>query len=358
MTMALRLAAVFLSCAALAAACSGDSSAPAAQPTATSIAVVTETNATPTQPAASPPAATQQPTTPPTSVAGLPIIDMHFHPDASWDLSQLVALMDELGVQRAVGGSGDSGIEALRFAAAYPERFVPFAGQDGMRALNLAQGAPGWNLESEAALAYVDDLEALLAAGCWAGIGEAFVNTLGSHVSGGFSVPADSPFMRRIFDLSAQYGAPLSVHMDAAPVSVAELRHLLDSNPDGAFIWAHAGWYATPAQLRELLQSHPNLYIELSFRDEPRSFFPVSIGGVLQEDWRALLEEMPDRFVLGTDLLPPPTPQKYSELILFWRGVLDQLMPETARMLAHENAIRLLGAVTPPDERCLEMLDG
>lgn len=339
------------------AGCSGDSTPLTSQPAATPATAVTEATPAPTQPAAALPTATAQPSA--TTTGELPIIDMHFHPDAGWDRSGLIALMDELGVQQAVGGSGDEGVEALRFAAEHPGRFVPFAGQDGIRALNLLEGAPSWDLESAATLTYLDDLEAQLEAGCWAGIGEAFVNTLGSHVSGGFSVSADSALMRRLFELSAQYEAPLSVHMDAAPASVAELRRLLDSNPDGKFIWAHAGWYATPAQLRELLLAHANLHIELSFRDELRSFFPVTVGGVLQGDWHALLEDMPERFVLGTDLLPPPTPEKYSELILFWRGVLEQLTPDTAAMLAYANAQRLLGDRTPGNaEECVGMLGG
>jgi hypothetical protein len=165
--------------------------------------------------------------------------------------------------------------------------------------------------------------------------------------------------MRRLFDLSAQYDAPLSIHMDAAPASVAELRRLLDVNADGTLIWAHAGWYADPALLRELLQVHGNLYIELSFRDELRSFFPVTMGGEMEDSWRTLLEEMPDRFVLGTDLLPPPTPKKYSDLIAFWRGVLDQLTPETAAKLAHENAEGMMdGASVADATACAVMLGG
>ena len=319
---------------------------PPATPTPTAEVAASPTSlalpeATPTPETTRTPTATPEPTASP-EPALLPIIDVHFHPDAAWNIEELVALMDELGVVMAIGGAGDSGVEALRFTATYPDRFIPFAGQDGMRALNLIQGAPSWELESVAAQDYVAGLEEQLQADCWAGIGEAFINTLGSHVSGGFSIPADSPLMQRLLALAAQYDAPLSVHMDAAPASVEELKTLLDSNPDGLLIWAHAGWYASPSQLRELLQAHANLYIELSFRDELRSFFPVTSGGELQENWRDLLEELPDRFVLGTDLNPPPTPEKYSELVLLWRGVLEQLTAETASMIGHENATRLV----------------
>jgi predicted TIM-barrel fold metal-dependent hydrolase len=291
----------------------------------------------------------------PTAIAieRLPIVDMHFHPDVGWDIDSLLALMDELGVKLGVGGSGGTGSEALDFWRAHPDRFVPFAGQDAVRTLYRAEGTAATNFESARVVGQVARLGEQLDAGCWAGIGELFVNTLASHRTGAMRMPADSALMRRLWEMSATYSAPLHVHMDADPTSVAEMRRLLESNARGTWIWAHAGWYAQPTLLRELLQAHDNLYIELSFRDELRSFFAVSGGGRLRDDWRALLEEQPERFLLGTDLLPPPTAAKYRELILFWRGVLQQLTPATAAKLAHENAERLLSQSRAVDvSRC------
>jgi hypothetical protein len=309
--------------------------------------------------ASSAPAATPAPQPTKIAISRLPIIDMHFHPDAAWNLQTLLTLMDELGVKVAVGGTGGSGVVALDFAGQHPTRFVPFAGQDGVRAAYLAEGAAATGFETDRIIQHVSRLEEGLKAGCWAGIGELFVNTVASHRTGGIRMPADSPLMRRLWELSATYNVPLSVHMDADPVSVAEMRRLLAMNPNGTWIWAHSGWYTDPAQLRELLIAHPNLLLELSFRDEPRSFVPVTANGRLRESWRALLEEMPQRFFLGTDLLPPPTIAKYSELIRFWRGVLEQLTPATAARLAFENAERLLGQTKPVDVvRCKAITGG
>jgi hypothetical protein len=340
---------------ALAAACGDDEgqSSPTAVPSRPA-------QAESTAPAAgSPQAPPATPAPTPIVIESLPVVDMHFHPDAAWDLAALLALMDQLGVSQAVGGSGGTGADALDFASRHPERFVPFAGQDAVRALYVAEGTAAINLQSERALRHVAGLEAELKAGCWRGIGELFVNTLASHRTGALRMPADSPLLRRLWELSAAYNVPLSVHMDADPVSVAEMRRLLASNPNGTWIWAHSGWYASPALLRELLQAHPNLYLELSFRDEPRSFSALSTGGTLTQAWRDLLEELPERFLLGTDLLPPPTAAKYSELIRFWRGVLAQLSPESAALLAHRNAEGLLARVPPFDAvRCAALRNG
>jgi hypothetical protein len=80
--------------------------------------------------------------------------------------------------------------------------------------------------------------------------------------------------------------------MDADPTSVAEMRRLLESNACGLDLGARRR-YAQPTPLRELLQAHDNLYIDLSFRDELRSYFAVSgaagrtIGALLKSS-RAL----------------------------------------------------------------------
>jgi hypothetical protein len=291
-------------------------------------------------------ARTQEPaaTATPMAIERLPIVDMHFHPDAGWDIESLVRLMDELGVKLAVGGSGGTGGDALAFWRAHPDRFIPFAGQDAVRTLYAAEGTAATEFRSARVVGHVTRLAEQLDARCWVGIGELFVNTVASHRTGAMRMPADSALMRRLWEMSATYGVPLHVHMDADPASVAEMQRLLALNRSGTWIWAHSGWYLDPVLLREYLRVNPNLYAELSFRDEPRSFVSVSNGGRLREEWREVIEEMPERFLLGTDLLPPPTAAKYAELIVYWRGIMQQLTPATAAKLAHENAERLLAS--------------
>jgi len=54
-----------------------------------------------------------------------------------------------------------------------------------------------------------------------------------------------------------------------------------------------------------------------------------------------LLEEFPERFVIGTDS-DDTNPRSYADLISFWREILSQLSPGTAVKIAHQNAERLL----------------
>jgi hypothetical protein len=287
--------------------------------------------------------------------ATLPIIDLHLHLNSGWDPPALVQLFDELGVARAGGGAPPDSAAVLRFTTTYPTRFVPFAGEGELRRL-LSEGERAWNLESPAVLDYLMLLEASLQAGSFKGIGELYPN---NRVGGGVSrYPADSPLMQRLWALSATYQVPLSVHMDATDDSVAEMERLLASDRRGIWIWAHTGLFAEPSLVRRLLQSHPNLTCELSGRlptggigGPPPGVVGIvdavnyrAYDGRLRPAWKELLEEFPDRFVIGTDPVQPRL-TTYALVIGVWRQILGQLTPETAKMLAHGNAERLLGPV-------------
>jgi predicted TIM-barrel fold metal-dependent hydrolase len=316
------------------AACSGGSDFQA-QPTQP--AAVTESASATAHPTLAP---SPVPTPTPVDAATLPIVDAHFHADLSWDIDALLRLMDNLGVAMA-GSGGQSNLAGLRFVERDGARFFALAATDRIHALNLAEGGRSWRLESEATLREVERLERGLEAGCFDGIGEVLVNTLSSHRARQVRLPADSPLMQRLWSLSARYGVPLSVHMDAEPASVAEMERLISSDRAGVWLWAHSGWYATPSLLRRLLRDHPNLHLELSFRDSLRSFAPVDSGGRLRPEWKELMEEFPDRFLLGTDVLSPSA-EEYRALVSIWRGVLRDLTPETAVKVAYENAGRIL----------------
>jgi predicted TIM-barrel fold metal-dependent hydrolase len=156
--------------------------------------------------------------------------------------------------------------------------------------------------------------------------------------------PADAPLMRALWRLSAAYGVPLSVHMDADPVSVAAMERLLASDRNGRWIWAHCGSYADPAEIARLLELHSNLSCELSYRESirPASYFTtIDLRGVLRPEWVSLLEQFPERFTLGTDL-DAPSLEGYAESIAYWRRILAQLNPNAAALIAGGNAVRLL----------------
>ncbi len=253
----------------------------------------------------------------------LPIIDLHFHFDEGWDVEAFVKQMDALGVAKAGNSSSfASDALALDWARRYPDRFIPFAGKMVIREFIVSDRERAWTLKSPAVVAYLRELEAALKAGQFKGIGE-----INNNADPNF--PADSPLMQRLWSLSAAYRVPVNVHTYAREGLVAEMERLLASDRRGTWMWAHAG-DARPELLRRLLRLHPNLHVELS-----RRAFDI----MRDPEWKVLLEEFSDRFVLGTQA---GSLQLFTVTIGRWRKVLKLLSPATARKLAHQNAERLL----------------
>jgi hypothetical protein len=279
------------------------------------------------------------------SAAQLPIIDLHFHPEAGWG-DGLVALFDELGVQAAGSGAQASDAETLALGDAYAPRVIPFGGGYTLRQFVLDLGAGAWNLEDAAVVSYLDQLDADLAAGRFKAIGEIHVDSTASYFTGTPPIRyrADAPLMQRLWSMSAEHGVPVSVHMDGSPESVASMERLIASDRSGTWLWAHCGHYAEPPLVRRLLEAHPTLFCELSYRSSispSRTAVPLDEAGVLRPEWLELLEDFPDRFVLGTDL-SAPSHAEYTRHISFWRAILGQLSPETAELIGHANAERLV----------------
>jgi len=177
--------------------------------------------------------------------------------------------------------------------------------------------------------------------------------------------------MLQLADIAAARGVPIDFHMDAAredrpvpaalvtrspnnpkivPANTERFERLLAHNRAARIVWAHAGRDAigdwTTALSRELLLRHPNLYMSISLT--PLMFAvaanaPLVPGTGLRPDWRALLEEFPHRFMIGTDhfyapphlaaVRPGPAPA-----VRFFVNALPQSL---AAKIARENAAAL-----------------
>lgn len=275
-----------------------------------------------------------------------PIIDLHFHPSNAWDAGAVLALFDRIGV--AAAGNGPAGPDSvgLGFGRSHPTRFLPFCGLGEITYWLNNEGDRTWRLSGRGIMSYLGKLEVALRSGQCKGIGELFPNNLRSHDSSfpGFRYPVDSPMMRRLWEFSAKYQVPLSVHAEADAPTVAEMERLLDVTPTGVFIWAHTGFNAEPPMLRELLQKHANLFCELSFRDERRTILgrPISLAHQLRPEWQELFESFSDRFVIGTDTYPMGDLGRYESIIGYWREILGQLSHDTAERIAHQNAEHIM----------------
>ena len=89
--------------------------------------------------------------------------------------------------------------------------------------------------------------------------------------------------------------------------------------------------------VRRMLSQYSNLKVDISWVIFEQEIVP---NNVLDRRWVTLIEEFPDRFIIGSDIVGffdnyKPTIQRYYL-------VLDALKPETVRKVAKENFLSIL----------------
>lgn len=204
--------------------------------------------------------------------------------------------------------------------------------------------------------------------GFWQGIGEVFTrhDDLTALIHG--EPPrANSEAMHRVYALAAEYDLPVLVHSNITsqrernPLYLAEMEEPLRNHPRVRFIWAHAGTsmeihrhqtqlpFLLPT-LRRLLTAYPNLYIDLSWT--LREPYLLDSEGKPDPDWVALVEDFPERFMLGSDVVG-----QFGSIGKYMRGFepfLDALPETVARGVARDNFLAILPSAewrsAPPGE--------
>ena len=263
-------------------------------------------------------------------------VDAHVHLNdpAAW-----VALMDEAGIPWSVAMAGrdvdNTGL--LDAARQWPGRFRPFVSVSPEH--RVYRGA--WTADDTTLVPLVDSL---LAGGGFYGIGE--ISAV--HFPGmGFPEADFDPngrTMRGLLALARRHDVPITVHVEVT--RLRELEALLADFRDVTVIWAHGGY--TPLFLAErMLRAHPNLIYELSARtwaSHPRSpdYTIFRNERDVWPAWLALIEALPDRFVVGTDA---PVRSRDSDMAKIRRVelLLNQLTPATRRLVARANLERIVG---------------
>lgn len=248
--------------------------------------------------------------------AELPLFDAHIHYNHdAWEKvppSKAIEQLRRAGAVRAlVSSSSDDGTQMLYTEA--PDLIVP-----ELRPYRTIDDAKTWTTD-ESIVAHV---ESRLGRYPYVAIGE-------FHIRG---EQADSPVVRRMVQLAKQHGLMLHVHGDADAI-----QRLFAQDPDARIVWAHAG-FEPPARVRELLRRYRALWAELSSRGD------LASEGHLKGEWRILLMEFPDRFMVGTDTGAPATWFKIGAMAAITRGWLAELPSEVAERIAYKNGEALLTA--------------
>ena len=283
--------------------------------------------------------ATAPPSPPPAAAAPEPpiaFIDAHVHLN---DEAMQLDLMRRHGAERAIvfwGRNGDN--ESIAASAArHPDLFIPFASISPERAAYRSL----WQRDDPSVLATLD---ALLASGRFRGIGEISAVHFPSPGLPEADFDPSGPTMAGILGLARRHRVPVLLHVEWT--RMRELSALLERFPDVAVIWAHGGY--TPLFVaRRMLERHPNLTYELSARTwptHPRSpdYTILRDGHAVWPDWLALIEAMPERFVVGTDASHRSVASEAMKFASV-QAFLRQLSPAARERVARANLLKLVG---------------
>ena len=245
----------------------------------------------------------------------LPIFDAHIHysDDAreAFAADDAIRRLREAGIKRAlVSSTSDVGTQKLYQAD--PDFVVP-----SLRTYRKRGTLQTW-MHDETVIPY---LKERLQNYRYAAIGEL-------HIDG---EEANLPVMREIVRLAKQHGLMLHVHSDAAAI-----RNIFKQDPEARILWAHAG-FEFAETVRELLVQQDNLWADLSFRYD---IFP---NGTVMNEWKELLLDHSDRFLLGIDTYTPQRWLQVNEVMRWQRELLAELPDDTARKIAYQNGEQLFG---------------
>ena len=263
-----------------------------------------------------PPAARAQPG------YGGPIFDAHLHynDDAQQPHppADVLARMARAGVRGALVNSRPND-GTLRLVAEAGPQWVPF-----VRLYRNRADYTGWFADDSIRRMVLAQLDAGSPAGPFRGVGEFHLYD---------SANADGPTAVALMKLARDRGLTVLAHVDDVAVE-----KLLGHAPGTSLIWAHIGIAGEPlARVRELLEKHPGLCGELSYRPG------LTQDGRLHSDWRALLTRHADRFLIGSDTWITQRWQHYGDLFADYRQWLGQLPAEVASRVAWGNAAQRFG---------------
>jgi len=303
-----------------------------------------------------------------------PYVDVHTHIDELTEKSVELAVQAMQGDNRAkylflpspfeeVGGRSFD-IEALQMITKRYSDKIALLGGGGTLNPMLVEAIRAGKTSPELEKRFKDRAEAIARQGA-VGFGELTAEHRPSASTPSYqSAPPDHPLLIALSDIAASHDMPIVLHMEAVqdtmPIpeswhvnplpnpptmrpNIAAFERLVAHNPRTKIIWAHGGWdntgIRTPALVRQLLQAHPNLYMEIKIDPLNAGLnSPLDSGatGKLKPEWLKLFQDFPDRFVIGSDQhypMPENQPQRWQAVITMF----NQLPPDVRRKVGVEN---------------------
>jgi hypothetical protein len=196
--------------------------------------------------------------------------------------------------------------------------------------------------------------------GVFEGIGEFTIHKefVSSKIAGGPASLID-PALGRLFEFAGDAGLVVLIHndivmpftkqADARPY-FDQLKGLFAAHPRTTIIWAHLGLgrVVQPvkgqiAYLEEILSdpAMSNVYFDLSW-DELAKYIVAS--DATSTATAEMINQYPDRFLFGTDVVAPKSPEQYFAVYEMYKPLWAKLTPETRQKVLKGNYERLFDA--------------
>jgi predicted TIM-barrel fold metal-dependent hydrolase len=262
-----------------------------------------------------------------------PLFDAHLHYNdeavARYPIADVLGRMQRSGVRAVIANSrpndGTKALAAARDSTRHAGvTVVPF-----VRLYRNRADYSGWHADPSIVEMVLRELAAGTEAGPYRGLGEFHLYD---------SANADGATARRLMQLAQERGLVVLAHVDDVAIE-----KLLAHAPRAKLIWAHSGIGGAPVErVRALLQRHPTLFGELSYRPG------LTEGeGRLSAPWKALLTDLPERFLVGSDTWVNGRWDDYEALMQQARRWLGDLPAPVARRIGWDNGAALFGLQAP-----------
>jgi len=198
----------------------------------------------------------------------------------------------------------------------------------------------------------VDQIERMMSLypGVFVGIGEVlFRHDDLSRLLSDEQPRVNHPALDQVYKYAAEHDMPVFIHSNIGtpayrdPVYGSEVEEILANHPDTRFVWCHAGYTQNlnitgyPGYMREMFEKYPNLWVDITWVIYTDL---IAKDGTVNDEWLELIQEFPDRFLIGTDSIGDFS--FYHEDIRKYDLLLNQLDDHTRDRVAYWNLYDIL----------------
>lgn len=272
------------------------------------------------------------------------IADVHMHLLGD-SLQALLERMTRNGIAWGGGVGGNRPDGPVRVKAVLGKRYIAALGQAEYQAVLMEKGEKGLHDMTDPRFVNLfESAEKLFSERTVRIFGEIHINNVKSGVNSGFQINTsfDTPSVQKMYEVANRHNAFVQIHSEGTQ-NFDQIKKIARDFPKATTIFSHCIPFSSPSDIRQLFKDHSNLMCDLSATGPVHRIMRIFTTSGPRLAWLELIEEFPDRFMLGTDPCCGLA-TKYDELVLELRvSLLPHLKIETLKKVAFQNAVRVFG---------------